>query len=77
MKTGILSSWWPRGYGMVCVTLKENYFLHVSNIVEIPEGLIAPPIGSTIHFDVGPAYKKGKYEQALNARVIPPVEGGR
>jgi hypothetical protein len=76
MKEGKLYSWHANGFGVVAVSVKERFFLHVSNIVEIPDDLASPPIGSTVQFDVAEAKNGGKLPQAVNARVIPPTQSG-
>jgi hypothetical protein len=73
MKKGKLYSWHDNGYGVVSVTVKERYFLHVTDIAEIPDDLETPPIGSTVHFDVAPPHGNGKLPRATNAVVIPPA----
>ena len=75
MKKGKLQSW-KNSYGFVAVSFTENYFLHRSGIVEIPEGLISPPLGAEVVFDVAPPRKKGGCPMAVNARVLADSEGG-
>lgn len=73
--TGTLRSWFSqKNYGFVAVSFKETYFLHGSNITEIPDGIDLPPVGATVHFDVAPARGKGKLPMAVNARIM--GEGG-
>lgn len=75
MKFGRLVSWNEnKGYGLIVLSLKEKYFLHCSQISEIPDDLLVPPIGSIVYFDVAPARGKGLFSQAVNARVVPPSE---
>jgi hypothetical protein len=81
MKVGKLLSWSNRGFGIVAASITELYFLHASQIVEFPEGMITPPLGSFVYFDIGPAVNGGKHLQALHARINPPfkataAEGG-
>jgi len=79
MKVGKLRSWNEAGYGLVIVSVKEKYFLHASNISQIPDDLTEPVIGSEVQFEVAPPYKNGKLHQAVNAVITSPVvkaEGG-
>ena len=75
MKIGTLKTWSIRGFGIVAVTFTEVYFLHATNIIEIPDGIKEPPIGAVVHFDVQPAREGGKYPQAVNARIQTNVGG--
>lgn len=71
MKKGKLQNWISRGqYGFVAVDFMENYFIHRSGIVDVPKGLIDPPIGATVIFDVAPPRKQGAYPVAINARIV-------
>jgi hypothetical protein len=73
-KQGVLKSWHPlKGFGTVVVTRHEAYFLHTTNVVEGPE---YPALGSTVYFDVAPAFCNGKLPQAVNAVIVEPVAGG-
>ena len=73
---GRLTSWHDSGYGMVYVSLTEKYFLHASNVIEAPAGLVTPPKGCVVEFDVAPPYRGGRFPQAINARVtLPEVSG--
>jgi cold shock CspA family protein len=76
MKVGTLRSWWPQGYGIISLSVTENYFLHVSNIQEMPEGIEVPTPGALVYFDVAAPFKEGKkFPQAVNARIAPPAPG--
>lgn len=68
---GKLTNWVSKGsYGFVAVSFKEQYFLHRSRIIEIPEGCLAPPIGADVYFDVAPAIKPNGLPLAVNARIV-------
>jgi len=74
---GLLQSWFKeKSYGFVYISFKETYFLHRTGIVEMPEGFLFPPVGSTVHFDVAEPRGKGagKLPQAVNAKIIPPAD---
>lgn len=70
MRSGRLYSWHPNGYGMIAASLTEKFYLHCTNIVDAPSGLIDPPVGATVYFDVAPARGTGKFPQAINARIV-------
>jgi hypothetical protein len=72
---GILKSWTPRGYGIVKVSLSETFFLHVSEIVEAPAGMIDPPVGCTVVFEVGESNGK-KFPPAINAKIVGDASNG-
>lgn len=71
MREGKLCSWNARGFGIVSVSVKERYFLHVTDIAEIPDGYLTPPVGATVQFDAAEPINNGKLPRAVNARVIP------
>lgn len=62
---GMLTAWFERGFGFVTTEERQQYFLHVSKIVEGP----AIPIrGMAVEFEViAPVH--GKLPEAVNARV--------
>jgi hypothetical protein len=66
-KQGVLKSWHVNGYGIVAVSRKELYFLHTNNVIEGPDEL---EIGSVVEFDVAPPRGSGRFEQAVNARIV-------
>lgn len=68
--TGRLQSWSLRGFGIVAVTLKQVFFLHASNVSEMPDGVETPEPGSIVHFDEAPPINGGRFPQAVNARII-------
>jgi hypothetical protein len=74
-KQGFLRSWHEdRGFGIVIVTRQERYLLHISQIFEGPDN---PPVGSTVIFDVGKAFKEGSLPQATNAKIILPDQDSK
>jgi len=67
-KQGVLKSWHVNGYGIVAVSRNELYFLHTNNVSEGPE---EPEIGSFVEFEVAPPRGNGRFEQAVNAVILP------
>ena len=66
---GVLTVWFDRGFGFIASEdRKEQFFLHVSGI---SEGPVLPEKGSTVEFEVGEPYKKGKLPQAIKAVISP------
>jgi len=69
-KTGVLQSWYPeKGWGIVSITWREHYFLHVSSVVTAPDS--GPATGMIVEFDVAPPFKNGKLPSAINAALNP------
>lgn len=60
---GVLQSWHANGFGMVSVG-EQLYFLHRTNIVDGE-----PVVGSDVEFDVAPPRGRGRFEQAVMAKI--------
>jgi cold shock CspA family protein len=74
--TGVVRTWnVTRGYGIISVSITEQFFLHSRAVVEAPKGM-NDPTGCTVYFDVAPALNNGKLSRAINARIIAPVAPG-
>jgi cold shock CspA family protein len=65
---GVLTSWFEHGYGFIIAEKRQQYFLHVSAIIQGPA---IPVRGSTVEFEVGPPHKNGKLPTAINAVIFP------
>jgi len=71
-KRGFIRSWIRKGkklsYGIVRVSMCESYFVHHSEIAELPEGGL---IGREILFDVAPPINSGKMSRAVAITLLP------
>jgi cold shock CspA family protein len=62
---GILTAWNERGFGFIMAQDRQQFFLHVSNIISGPP---IPIRGMTVEFEaIAPT--RGTLPEAINARV--------